>query len=228
MAKASRLSLGHNPNTAVANLRRNVLAVVSSRPASTFRTVAAFNGQLQILLSRLNSLAEKSSSSLDASIGFRRSNSAEAFFKGMIDQKLNNGHRRFIEELENIKTTFPVPHTKLLEVVSKLSEEISAQICQDLTSTDEEAGLAFSSFYVHKLKKVLAAAAESYVSLNKSMIRKEASVIVQSFLAKCELPQVRTLDQLNEEYFSSMRAYHLEFLKYFESQCKDHETCTSV
>jgi hypothetical protein len=226
MAKASRLSLGHNPNTAVSNLRRNILAIVSSRPSTSFKTVAAFNGLLQVLLSRLNSLGEKPSSNLDSSIGFRGSNSAEAFFKGMIDQRMNTGHRKFIEEMENIKTTFPVLHSKLLELVSKLSDEIAAQISRDLTSTDEETGLAFNNFYVHKLKKVLSAASESYLSLNKSMIRKEATVIIQSFLSKCEIPQIESLDQLNEEFFGSLRAYHLEFLKYFESQCKDHETCT--
>ena len=228
MAKASRLSLGHNPNTAVHNLKKNIQSAVLGRSSKDFPTVSKFYSDLQILLSKLNSRLESHSFKNEVNLDFRVSSSTDAYLKGFIQQKMRDGEKKFVEEMENIKSTFPVEQTELSAATENLKREILDQLTIELSRSDPQTGRIFIQYYKESLMNTFSTILESYSSLNYSSIKKEAAQSFQTFKSKTPVPSIRGMDQLDDQYLDGIRSYFWEYLTYFESECKDERICSIV
>lgn len=225
MAKVSRLSLGHNPNKAVDNLRRSLEMELSKAPRSQLNTLGNLHNLMVSLVKIANSISDAPGSTLGLSTLYRRSQSADTFLKNMLDQKMNKTQKGFKQRLEQMRERLPINSSRLAVTLQEMKETSLEQVYSDLWTLDKEAAHIFASNQRKRLSKALDLLIVEFTELNLELASKEIQILTSSFLQKITPKRIHSLEEIDPEMFLCMKTFFNEFLNYFDEQVKDKACC---
>lgn len=227
--------MGKHPPSAVANLKKNLISFLSSVPIEKQFTLGHFYFVLETLIARINTIGGHSlhstvrqplsSTQHSKHADIPRISSSAIFFKGLIDQKISEAVDGFNAEVESVKKNLPISQQKLQEMMENMIDESISSTAKSLYSVDAEAGRAFQVNHRDRMKRSLSSISLSLLDLNRSHAKKEASLIIQTFIAKATLPKPSKISDLNDVFFDHLKNYFKQFFMYFDSQCKDDKMC---
>lgn len=142
-----------------------------------------------------------------------------------IEKQFTLGHFYFVLETLIARINTIGGQQKLQEMMENMIDESISSTAKSLYSVDAEAGRAFQVNHRDRMKRNLSSISLSLLDLNRSHAKKEASLIIQTFIAKATLPKPSKISDLNDVFFDHLKNYFKQFFMYFDSQCKDDKMC---
>ncbi len=218
MAKASRLSLGQNPTAAVASLKKNIHSLATSGEVQAWVTLEDLHSLLRLLVSRINNIIETSSpiQSPRENLEILNSSAMELFYKGMVEQRMSVANKKFISELDSLKTSLPMITDQLRMLLDDQIYTTIQRTIDDLEEADSEAARLFALRYSVKLGRALHVHSSALIEYNISLANKESIAVANAFFHRLEKqPPVN----------GSLTNYFNEFMQYFERTCLDTLGC---